>query len=502
MPGSAALTGENLDKSYGGAAALRGVSFSIEPGEIHGLCGENGAGKSTLIKILGGAVRADSGRVLIGGAEVSGGVVGAEAAGVSVIHQEPISFPDLSAEDTVFVGREPTRLGGLWLDRGLMRRRTAELLLSLGERIDTRRPVGELPLAQRQMVAVARAISGSCKFLILDEPTASLSAREAEVLHSLMRRLAASGVGIVLVSHRLEEVLSLTGRVTVLRDGALVGCESTSGLTRSRLVNLMVGREVVERGRSESASGEVRVSVKGLARQGVFGPVSFDLRAGEIVGFAGLVGAGRSEVARALIGIDGRDAGEVLIDGKEMGAGDWRAAAAAGVMLAPEDRRLEGLVLPMSVGVNATFGVLPRLSKFGVIDRRRDRELAKELIGTLGVKAAGPEISAGALSGGNQQKVLLAKVMAARPKVLILDEPTRGVDVGAKAEIHDFVRGLASAGTAVMLVSSDLPEVLSLSTRVIVMREGMIGGELAGDGLTAERVLELAMPAGLRAGAA
>ncbi len=491
---------EKIAKSYVGVRALDGVSMEIMAGEIHALCGENGAGKSTLIKVLAGSVMPDEGRVMVGGVPLATGSVRAsEAAGIAVIHQESVAFPHLSAQDNIFVGREPRRMGRLLLDRGRMLAETRALLARLGENIDPFKPVGELPMAQRQMVGMARALSHKCRLLIMDEPTASLSTRETEVLFRIMRQLKAEGVSILYVSHRLEEIFLLADRVTVFRDGKYVGTRATREINQDELIRMMVGRELLQvegavKAAGESAGGEVLLEVRDLSRAGVFEDVSLQVRCGEIVGMAGLVGAGRSEVAQTIFGADRADEGTVAIGGRVLKRGSIQAALEAGVALVPEDRQHVGLVLPMSVRANLSMAVLSELTSGGLISSAREESLARKLIEDLRVKAAYSWVAAQTLSGGNQQKLVIGKWLATHPKLLILDEPTRGVDVGAKAEIYKLVRGLAETGMAILVISSDLPEVLLLSDRILVMRSGRIAGELHRHEATQEKILALAVP--------
>ena len=487
-----------VSKAFGGVRALRDVSLSIAPGEVHALCGENGAGKSTLIKVLSGTYTPDWGLVLLAGQTLRlGSVHAAEAAGIAVIHQESVAFPHLSAEDNIFVGREPTRLGGLWLDRPSIRRQTLALFDRLSERIDPRRPVGELPVAQRQMVSIARALSRECRVLIMDEPTASLSGRETDVLFGIIRQLRSEGVSILYVSHRLEEVFDLADTVTVLRDGELAGTRGVGEVDRSGLIGLMVGRDVEESPapRPAAGPGEVMLEVSGLTRVGAFEDVSLAVRAGEVVALAGLVGAGRSELARAIFGVDEYDRGTVSLAGRKLPGGSPRAAIRRGLALVPEDRQHEGLVLPMSVGANLTLAVLRSLTRLGLRRPSAERPVILRQMADLGVRAAGARAPAETLSGGNQQKVVLGKWLATRPRVLILDEPTRGVDVGAKAEVHRLIRRLADDGMATLMISSELPEVLGMGDRVLVMRGGRISGRLTRAEATREQVLALALPA-------
>ena len=495
---------QNVGKSFGGVRALSGVSLQIHRGQVHAMCGENGAGKSTLIKILAASCRPDSGAVVVDGQPLAPGDVRAsESAGIAVIYQESVAFPHLDATENIFVGREPRKLGGLLLDRPAMRRQTAELLERLGESIDISVPVGELPMAQRQMVGIARALSQRVRLLIMDEPTASLSARETNVLFRIIRQLRGQGVSILYVSHRLEEIFELADRVTVLRDGRCIQTTDIAQVDSASLIRAMVGRELelaegALPGRSTPEAhvreGAVFLQVDHLSRTGAFENISFSVRAGEIVGLAGLVGAGRSEVARAIFGADPYDSGKVLLGGKPIVSGSIRSAMRSGLGFVPEDRQYLGLVLPMSVRVNLTLTILRSLSRFGLISRRRERQMVNGLIHLLNVKAMHTGIPAESLSGGNQQKLVLGKWLATKPRVLILDEPTRGVDVGAKAEVHRIIRDLAARGMATLLISSELPEILSMSDRILVMRQGRIAGELYRGQATQEKVLALALP--------
>ena len=490
---------ENLTKSFGGVQALRGVSFDILPGEIHALVGENGAGKSTLIKSLGGAHEPTSGRILVGGEPLSPGVSASEAAGIATIHQESTAFGDLGAEDNIFVGREPRRagfLGGLFINRAQMRNETRALLSQLGENFDTRQPVGELRVARRQMVGFARALLQKSKLLVLDEPTASLSQRECEALFTTLRKLQSEGVALLYVSHRLDEIFALANRVTVFRDGAHVATKNIKDVDKAELIRLMVGRDVVEEYQAREGSGAPVLPILQVEnlRGGAFRNINFEVRAGEIVGLAGLVGAGRSEVARAIFGVDDYKNGSVKIGGENLPKNNVRLAAERGVALVPEDRQHQGLVLPMSVGENISLAVLKNLSNAAGRNRAKENDLIQKLMADLAVKAAGPNSAAQSLSGGNQQKLVLGKWLATQPKLLILDEPTRGVDVGARAEVYRLIRELAGSGLATLLISSDLPEILALCDRILVMREGEISGELNRAEATPEKILALALP--------
>ena len=487
-----------LSKSYGGVRALKGVSLDIAKGEIHALCGENGAGKSTLIKSLSGIVIPDEGAIEINGNPLPfGNVQASEAAGVAVIHQESTAFPSLNSLDNIFVGREPIKAGGLFLDKARMRREAAKTLNRLGQNFELDCPINELSIAQRQMVAMARALSQECQFLILDEPTASLSSRETEALLTIVRQLRDDGVTVLYVSHRLEEIFENADTVTVLRDGECVDTQKVADLNRNTLIRLMVGREMEEltqRRDHAGELGEVKLEIRGLTLAGVYEGIDLAVRAGEIVGLAGLVGAGRSAVARAIFGIDRYSEGEALVKGWSLTGGSVTRAMAAGLSLIPEDRQHEGLILPMSVGANLTLSVLPTLTKRGLVDRPSERGRVEALISDLFIKTANQDVPAETLSGGNQQKLVIGKWIATQPEVLILDEPTRGVDIAAKAQVHRLIRNLASKGMATLIISSDMNEVLSMSDRIVVMREGRISGEVSSREATQEKVLELALP--------
>ena len=487
-----------LTKSYDGVHALSDVSLDLNSAEIHALCGENGAGKSTLIKILSGIVKPDSGRIIIDGDDLnSGSVHASEAVGIAVMHQESTAFPHLNAVENLFVGREIMRGRGLFLNHAAMKSQTEKLLQQLGVSLNLKVPVGELPLAQRQMVALARALSRDCRLLIMDEPTASLSNRETQTLLQIVQQLRASGVTVLYVSHRLEEIFQIADRVTVLRDGRHVATHRITDVDRHQLIRDMVGRSVDEQQRARVHTADespVMLDVQQLTRRGVFRDVTFQVRAGEILGLTGLMGAGRSEIARAIFGVDEFDEGEVRVAGRLLKGGSVQEAMAAGIGMVPEDRQHEGLILPMSVGENISLATLQLLTRWGVVRRRAEQQLVAAQIENLGVKAANPQIAAATLSGGNQQKLVLGKWLARNPKVLILDEPTRGVDVGAKSQVHQLVRTLAAQGLATLVISSDLPELLSLTDRVLVVRAGRIVGELRGSEATQEAVLALALP--------
>jgi len=485
----------DISKTYGGVKALKDVGFDIEAGEVHALCGENGAGKSTLNKVLCGAVLPDSGEVEIDGVRLKLGSVSlSEQAGIAIVHQESVAFPYLGADDNVFIGHEPTKALGLWLDRRAMRNRVSQILEGLGESFDPSRPLNELSVAQRQMVGIARALSRKCKLLILDEPTSSLSEKETEALFRVVRQLKREGVSILYVSHRLAEVFELADRVTVLRDGAYVGTMKIQDVDTQGLIQLMVGREVAFEKSGGSTGAEEALNVRNLSLRGAYSDVSFDVRAGEVVGLAGLVGAGRSEVAQAICGIRPATSGTLTVFGREEKIRSLEDAMNLGIGYVPEDRQHQGLALPMSVTENLTLASLKNVSSGLFLSQAKESALAQAQIRALSVKAESPNSPVESLSGGNQQKVLLGKWLARNPRILILDEPTRGVDVGAKAEVHRFIEGLKAQGIAIILISSELPELLALSDRIVVMREGRVAGEVDGKSATQERILELALP--------
>ena len=483
---------DHISKRFPGARALDDVTFEIAPGSCHALCGENGAGKSTLGKILAGIHAPDSGQLFLFGQPVSfSGPEQALAAGVGMVHQELAFCENLSVAENLCLGRLPA--AGGFLDRRAMRRKAEEMLAAIGAQIDVRRRVGDLTTGQQQMLQIASAVGTGAKIIVFDEPTSSLSQHEAEKLYDLIGQLRAGGVTSIYVSHRMEEIFRLCDTVTVLRDGTHVSTAATAGLTQAALVQMMIGRPLDEYFPSHihAQSGDERLRVEGLSSPGKFQDVSFTLRAGEVLGFAGLVGAGRSEVAQALFGLDPAATGGVFVGGKSIGITGPRNAMRHGVGLVPEDRKRQGLVLSMSALANTTLPILGRLSRWSFIRRRSERSLVGSYFERLRVRAPGVEVITAGLSGGNQQKLVLAKWLAANCQILILDEPTRGVDVGAKAEIHALIDELAAAGHAILLISSELPEVLNLCTRIIVLRGGRIAGELPRATATQDALMRL-----------
>ncbi|MCH0567256.1 MULTISPECIES: sugar ABC transporter ATP-binding protein [unclassified Streptomyces] len=485
---------EGIGKTFPGVVALDGVDFDLRRGEVHVLLGENGAGKSTLIKMLSGAYRPDSGRIFAGGQEVRiHGAQDAERLGIATIYQEFNLVPDLTVAENIFLGRQPRRFG--LIDRKRMEADAARLLDRVGVHVSPRARVRELGIARLQMVEIAKALNLDARVLIMDEPTAVLTSEEVEKLFQIVRRLREDGVGIIFITHHLEEIAALGDRVTVLRDGRSVG-QVPASTPQTELVRLMVGRSIEQQYPREPADpGAPLLSVSGLTRDGVFHNVGFEVRAGEVVGIAGLVGAGRTEVARAIFGADPYDAGTVEVAGRRLPRHDVNAATAAGIGLVPEDRKGQGLVLDDSVQGNLGLVTLRAASRLGWVDRRAQRTAAARIAGQLGVRMAGLGQHVRTLSGGNQQKVVIGKWLLADTKVLILDEPTRGIDVAAKVEIYQLINELTAAGQAVLMISSDLPEVLGMSDRVLVMNQGRIAGELPAHEATQDTVMALAVTA-------
>jgi L-arabinose transport system ATP-binding protein len=493
--GSGVLEIRHVSKAFPNVQALDDVSLDVRPGEVLAFLGENGAGKSTLLKILNGDYQPDSGTLTIDGEPLRfSNPREARAAGVRVIYQEPEIIPGVDVAENIFAGELPRR--GPFVDRRALNQMVDRELSEYGfERVLPRRRMGdELSSAQRQLVEIMRAVKSRMRILALDE--------EVERLFALVRRLRSEGVAIVYVSHRLHEILRLADRVAILRDGRLVMVREAAGLTEDEIVRNMVGRDLGEVfQRRRPTPGAVVLQVDDIRSDWHRG-VSFEIRAGEIVGFAGLVGAGRSELAKVIFGEMPKTSGSVSVDGKPLDVHSPSAAIAHGIGFAPEDRKREGLVLIRSVLENTTLAILRRLTRFRIMQRRMERRIGADYVERLNVRTPSLDQEVGKLSGGNQQKVVLARWLAARPKVLILDEPTRGIDVGAKAEIYRLIDELANAGLAIMFISSDLPEILGMSDRIYVMQGGRITGELPGPGTTEREVLELAMQEHLSTGRA
>jgi rhamnose transport system ATP-binding protein len=490
---AAALELRDVAKAFGAVVALRSGSLRVEAGSIHALVGENGAGKSTLVKIVAGVHRRDAGELLLEGRSVDfASTAESKAEGIAVIYQEPTLFPDLSVTENIFMGRQPVGAGRR-IDRAAMHVEAEQLFRRLGVHIDPRRPALGLSIADQQIIEIAKAISLDARVLIMDEPTAALSGVEVERLFAVARSLRDEGRALVFISHRFDEVFDLCDTITVLRDGSYVDTVRTADTDVDTIVAMMVGREVGDLfPKTPAAVGEIVLKVEGLSSVGEFHDISFEVRAGEIVGLAGLVGAGRSEVARAVFGVDRYDAGTVTLAGRPVKPHDPRAAIRAGMAFVPEDRRKQGLVTDASVARNIAGVIRGGLAKAGLLTGAVESRSAAPWAGKLEVKTGALDMNAATMSGGNQQKVVIAKWLATNPRLLIIDEPTRGIDVGTKAEVHRLLSELAGQGMAVLMISSELPEVLGMADRVLVVCEGRITADIPRDQATPENVMRAA----------
>jgi rhamnose transport system ATP-binding protein len=485
----------DIRKSFGGIRALDGVSFELQPGEVHALVGENGAGKSTLIKIITGALQADGGTLAVDGQVLTANdPVISRSLGIAAIYQQPALFPDLSVAENIALGLEPT---GWWrrVRWRVRRQRARELLARVGADIDPDAAVQRLTMPEQQLVEIARALGAQARVLIMDEPTASLSDREVERLLRVMRELRGQDVGIVYISHRLDELFQIADRVTVLRDGRSLGTRPMTGVDRAELIRLMVGREISSASpRRVVPPGDTILELAGVGcRTSGVHDVSLSVRAGEILGLAGLVGAGRTELARVLFGLSPADAGTIKLHGRPVVIDSPARAVQLGLAYAPEDRRRHGVILDLPVAANVTLAILDRVARFGWLDFARERAVTETFVRRLGIKTASIREPVGNLSGGNQQKVAVARWLATEPAVLILDEPTQGVDVAAKAEIHRLMNELAGRGLALLMISSDLPEVLTVSDRIAVMHRGTVVATIDHAGASQEQVLAMAL---------
>ncbi|HEX5685160.1 MAG TPA: sugar ABC transporter ATP-binding protein [Ideonella sp.] len=483
-----------ISKAFAGVRALDAVDFEVRAGEVHALCGENGAGKSTLMKIMSGIYQPDAGTISLNGASlVFSSPRAAEAQGVVMIHQELNLVAHLSVAENMFLAREPKR--GWFIDRGRMRADATRCLARLGVAIDPDLPVHQLPVAQQQMVEIAKALSMNAKVLIMDEPTSSLTEAETGHLFRVIEELRRDGVGIVYISHRLDEMARIVDRVTVLRDGRWVGSSAFADTTVDRIVAQMVGRELEDKfpPRRSSPTSQTLLDVRGLQRNGVFGPVDFDLWRGEILGFAGLIGAGRTEVARTLFGAEVKDAGSIRFGGEELRIRSPIDAIRHGIAYVSEDRKAHGLAVKMTVAENITLANLQAVcGRGGFIDFHAETETARRYIDALGIRTPGPQQPARLLSGSNQQKVVISKWLFRQARLIIFDEPTRGIDVGAKYAIYELMDRLAADGIGVILISSELPEILGLTDRVAVFHEGRLVKTLATRGTSQEEIMHYA----------
>jgi rhamnose transport system ATP-binding protein len=489
---SAVLSVEDATKNFGGVKALVRAGLTLFPYEIHALLGENGAGKSTLLKTLAGVHRLDAGSITLNGkAFVQGSTRLAREQGIAVIYQEPNLFPDLTLAENVFAGRQPIKNGSV--DWKFMENESRQLFSQLGVALNPLSRARGLSIADQQIVEIAKAISTQANVIVMDEPTAALSSKEVERLFSVARKLRNQGCAVVFVSHRLDEVFALCDRITIMRDGSTVSSAVISEIDEPQVIRAMVGRDVSELfPKMDAKIGEVVLDVQNLSRDGQFEDVSFSVRAGEIVALAGLVGSGRSEVARAIFGVDSYDAGSISVNGAALKAGSPLEAMSAAIALVPEDRRQQGLFMPTSIAKNAAITMLASLRKGFILRASAERKIADEWTKILQTKYASIDDPVERLSGGNQQKVVLAKWLATNPQLLIVDEPTRGIDVGTKSEVHKLLSQKAQEGLAVLMISSELPEVLGMADRVLVMREGHIVREFSRQEATSENVIAAA----------
>jgi rhamnose transport system ATP-binding protein len=486
---------EHIDKSFAGVHALEDVSFELLPGEIHALIGENGAGKSTLVKVITGVYHPDNGQIFFQGKQTAFfNTLSAHQHGVAAIYQDLNLFPDLNIAENIFMGHMPLDPKTRAVNWGVMYEQSAEILNSLGVNLDPKDRVFGLSIAQQQMVEIAKALSLNAKILLMDEPTSTLTLRETEELFRITRKLRDAGTAIIFISHRLEEIFEIADRVTVLRDGHYVGTEQVCDITEDALIQMMVGRTLdVLFSKEEVEIGEVVLKIDGLGKEGVFTDISFELHRGEILGLAGLVGARRTDVAEAIFGVKPADRGTIQIDQQRVTVYDPKDATALGIAYIPEDRQQHGLVLPMDLTSNITLPILEQFAKHSWLDQKAERVTAQEFAQRIEVKAAGLWQKAQELSGGNQQKVVLGKWLATQPKILILDEPTHGIDVGTKANIHQLMSHLAGQGLAILMISSEMPEILGMSDRVLVMCEGRLTGEFSREEATQEKIMTAAV---------
>jgi rhamnose transport system ATP-binding protein len=489
------LSARGITKQFAGVEVLRDVDLDLYAGEIHALLGENGAGKSTFAKIVAGVHRPSRGVLLLNNARIEvPSPLAAQKLGITLIHQEPISFPDLSISENLALGRDDGKpLGRVrWAE---LKREANSLMAQLGIMIDVTRPMRGLSIADQQMVEIARALASESKLIIMDEPTAPLTPKEVETLFGISRRLRNEGRSIVFISHRLEEVRALCDRVTIFRDGNKIATEETKNLTDAEIIRLMIGREV--KGyipKHKTTVGEVALAVEGLTLPGRFENISFEIRKGEIVGLGGLVGAGRTDVARAIFGVAPATSGTIAVNGQVVEIREPADAVAQGLAFVPEDRAVAGIFRTLPVSQNITAAVPEMIAPKGFIRHGLERTIALDSVKKMMIRLASPRQPIGELSGGNQQKAILARWLLTDPKILILDEPTRGVDIGVKAEFYEMIGALAASGRAILLISSELPELLALSDRVLVMSEGQLTGDFARGDATEESVMHAAVP--------
>jgi ribose transport system ATP-binding protein len=484
---------EGISKHYGGVRALEDVRFECDRGRIHALLGENGAGKSTLMNIVGGVLQPDSGEIEIEGKAIKiADPAAAQGAGVGLVHQEIALCPDITVAENIFMAETNARRS-LWMDTRDLRRRAEAVLADLHE-VPVTMLAGTLPIASQQIVEIAKALTLNCKVLIFDEPTAALTEAEAERLFAIIRALKARGIGIIYISHRMAEIFAISDRITVLRDGAFVDTLQTAETTPEAVAAKMVGRALPDLypPRGEKVAGEPILKVVGLSDDGIVDDASFEVHAGEILGLGGLIGSGRTETVKAVCGISDRSAGCIYLDGREIGQSDYLASIREGIVYLSEDRKGEGVFLDLSIAENISALDLRRVSGRFMVRRGQETALAEKMRERLGIRCASVHQSVSELSGGNQQKVALAKLLAVNPRVLFVDEPTRGVDIGAKAQIYAILRDLAGQGVGIVAISSELPELIGISDRILVLHQGRIAGEVEGDDMNEETIMQLA----------
>jgi len=485
---------KKITKKYPGVTALKNVDFNLKEGEVHALVGENGAGKSTLIKILGGAISKTDGEIVINEEQISiNNPLHSQSLGVAVIYQELMLAPALSAAENMLLGKYP-RKGRIFVNRKRVRVRAKELAKMLGMNIDLNKQLSMLTIAQQQMVEVAKALSLDAKIIVMDEPSAVLTPHELEKLFDVIAKLKKKGVSFIYISHRLEEVFRIADRISVLRDGELQGTRNVLETTRSEIIKMMIGREIKKSVARDKSPQEKKVllEVKDLMNERFTSPINLKLFKGEILGIAGLVGAGRSEVVRAIFGVDKIFSGKVLINGKQVYINSPKDAVKEGIGFVPEDRKKQGLLMDLSVKENMTITNLRDITRYGFLNFNNEKKNALSLVSRLKIRLSSIHANVKNLSGGNQQKVILARWLDTNAKIIIFDEPTRGIDIAAKLQIHDLMRELVSQGTSIIMISSELPEILEMSDRIVVMHDGHITGELKKDNASEERIMNLA----------
>lgn len=488
--GNHILVMKNIHKKFPGVYALKGINLDVKHGEVHALLGENGAGKSTLMKILGGIYTKNEGTICINGKETNiDGVHSSQRNGISIIHQELCLAPNMTVSENIFLGRE--KLSKFrFIEFNKMKEKAQKILDSLGLKIKADELVGNLSLGEQQMVEIAKALSVDAQLIVMDEPTAAISKQEVEMLFKTIEDLKKKNIAVIYISHRMDELFRITDRITVMRDGEYVGTKETANTTQDELVSMMVGRELKDLyKRSNHKLGETVLEVRNLNTTGVLNNINFTLKKGEILGISGIVGAGRTELARAIFGVDKISSGEIIVDGKQVKISKPIDAMSEGIALVPEDRKKQGLVLNKSVGYNITLPVLGQFIKGISINKNKENEIIDNYIKKLRIKTPSKDQITKNLSGGNQQKIVIAKWLATSPKVLILDEPTRGIDIGAKSEIYAIMSDLAKQGVAIIMISSELPEIVNMSDRVLVMANGAITANLLKKDINQEKIM-------------